>query len=86
MSVTRFRHGKRVLVRAVCPRPHAEPIAIPPTMGTVSRLLSRDGSAWITLDERLDLDVHPFPETDDSRHTHVLAWPEDCEPTREVAR
>lgn len=61
-------------------------IAIPHTNGTVVRLLSRDNSAWIALDERLDLDVHPFPETDDARHTHVLAWPEDCEPTREVAR
>lgn len=48
--------------------------------GTVVRMRRCDDGAWIALDTRLGapLDrVHPFP-ADDSRATHVLAFPEDC--------
>lgn len=48
--------------------------------GTVHRIRS-DGGAWIALDRRSRVTkVHPFP-ADDDRGSHVLAYPDDCEPT-----
>lgn len=46
--------------------------------GTVARLRRADNGAWIALDLRSE---HcPFPADDATRSTHVMAYPEDCEP------
>ena len=80
-----FELGKRVYLRRVVPRPHADTIETPSgCAGTVVRLLRRDSSAWIALDRRYpSLEaVGAFPFSADDEHgrgTHVLAWPEDCE-------
>ena len=80
MPLKRLRLGMRIVVHAACPRPHAEPVAIGPAAGTVARELSRDNSAWVALDRRVDDSLHPFPANDPhGRGLHVLAWPEDCE-------
>lgn len=48
--------------------------------GAVVRLRRADAGAWIALDER---SPHcPFPETDANRSTHIMAYPDDCEPSR----
>lgn len=53
--------------------------------GTVKRIRS-DGVAWVALDRRSRVEkVHPFP-ADDDRGTHVLAYPEDCEPATKSHR
>jgi hypothetical protein len=46
--------------------------------GVVCRLLMRDDSAWVNMDEAIPEDVASFPE-DDQRRNHVLLYPEDCE-------
>ena len=78
--IDEFRLGQRVLVCAVIPRPHEDSVGLRiPVGGTVVRLLTRDSSAWIRLDERLTDALHPFPANDPhDRGTNVLAWPEDC--------
>lgn len=69
--------GERVLVR-VAGRYGEFPLD-PPVMGTIVRKLARDESAWVALDVRQSCGgCHPFP-ADDSRGTHVLAWPDDCD-------
>ena len=72
----RFGNGQRVLVKAV----EEDRIPIPPTLGTVRRLRMADAGAWVALDSRLEDKFHPFPADDETRSTHVLAYPEDCEP------
>jgi hypothetical protein len=55
-------------------------------VGHVERLRMGDGGAWIALDQRQgDSAVHPFP-ADDRRGTHVLAFPEDCDPEAPALR
>ena len=73
-----FRNGQRVRVNSCMRRPHGEIVELGGVPGRVTRLLTRDDSAWIELDERHSKDVHPFAP-DDSRGTHVLAFPEQCE-------
>lgn len=81
----RFKLGQRVNVRAVIPRPHEDPQPITPASGRAYRPLSRDDSAWIRLDARLDDALHPFPADDESgRGLDVLAWPEDCDEIKPV--
>lgn len=75
----RFTNNQRVVVRRdtdgneIC------------ALGQVKRLLKRDDSAWVALDERHPNANHPFP-VDDPRGTHVLAWPEDCEQANDLDR
>lgn len=76
MSEPKWRVGERVLVK-VCGRNDEWPLD-PPVLGTITRKLIRDDSAWVALDVRVLDEAHPF-SADDSRGTHVLAWPENCE-------
>lgn len=70
----RFENAQRVLVKHEADRGLAVN-----AIGTVARLRRGDDGAWIALDERhATPGVHPFPP-DDSRATHVMAFPEDCE-------
>lgn len=68
----RFKLHQRVVVR------HTADGHAVDTPGTVERLRRADDGAWIALDRRLAEGIHPFP-ADDSRATHVLAYPEDCD-------
>jgi len=69
-----FRLGSRVVVRRTA-EGHVVNAA-----GRVARLRRCDDGAWIALDRRLpDEAPHPFP-AGDQRGTHVLAFPDDCEP------
>lgn len=73
----RFENAQRVLVKCEANRG----LAVNAT-GTVARLRRADDGAWIALDElHATPGVHPFP-SDDSRATHVLAFPEECEPVQ----
>lgn len=45
--------------------------------GTVVRLLRRDYSAWIRMDQPIPDSLRSFPATDD-RGNHVLLWPDEC--------
>lgn len=76
MSLQRFERGQRVVVH-VC---GDDEIELPAgTMGTVTRPRVSDNGAWVSLDHRSDVpNVHPFP-ADDSRGTHVLCYPVDCD-------
>jgi len=48
--------------------------------GTVVRLLMRDHSAWVRMDEDLpDSLVCSFPDPTDHRHRDILLWPDQCE-------
>ena len=86
-SLKSFKLGQRVFVNAVMARPHGEevPLRVGGQTGTVRRLLQRDDSAWIELDERSELGgtVHMFPEDDEhGRGRHVLAFPDQCDRLR----
>lgn len=70
----RFKDGQRVMVKL---DESGEPIGV---QGTVARLRRADHGAWIALDERHER--CPFPADDaHGRATHIMAYPEDCEPT-----
>jgi hypothetical protein len=74
----KFRLGMRVRVWAAG---RDGEFTIPPTNGTVCRLLMRDASAWVELDQRLegdDAQAHLFPADDETRGRNVLTWPELC--------
>ena len=48
--------------------------------GTVVRLLMRDHSAWVRMDEDLpDALGCSFPDPTDDRHRDILLWPDQCE-------
>jgi hypothetical protein len=50
--------------------------------GTVARLRRADDGAWIALDVRNE---HcPFPADDDTRSTHIMAYPDECRPAHLV--
>ena len=50
--------------------------------GKVARLRRGDHGAWIALDVRSE---HcPFPADDATRATHLLAYPDDCDPVAPV--
>ena len=69
-----FKRGDRVMVRRT-----AEGHEIN-AAGRVERPRMGDDGAWIALDKRRDDPaVHPFPASD-RRGTHVLAFPEGCDP------
>lgn len=73
----RFRNGQRVIVHRCG---FGDGIDIDAAPGTVVRLRMADHGAWVALDKRLDIpNAHPFPADDETRGTHVLALPEDCE-------
>lgn len=48
--------------------------------GTVVRLLIRDNSAWVRMDEEIG-DLASFP-ADDNRHNYVELWPLECDKAR----
>lgn len=68
----RFTNGQRVFVRH---DRDGEPID---RWCTVARLMRADDGAWIALDERHER--CPFPENDETRSTHIMAYPDSCSP------
>jgi hypothetical protein len=70
--MTRFSNAQRVFVK----RDHRGNAI--DGWGAVARLRRADDGAWIALDVRSE---HcPFPADDATRSTHVMAYPEDCDP------
>ena len=47
--------------------------------GTVRRLLRRDISAWVQMDDELPSALAIFP-ADDPRGRNMLLWPSECDP------
>jgi hypothetical protein len=76
----RFKLGQRVTVHRACRRAH-DSEGVPLGMaGRVIRLLRRDDSAWIELDQIAPAEVRAFPVGDEhGRDRNVLAWPDWCE-------
>ena len=46
--------------------------------GTVRRLRGCDDGAWVEMDCDLPKERASFPDTTDSRHRHIILYPEDC--------
>lgn len=61
--------------------PDEERAALRGKTGTVVRLLIRDQSAWVIMDEPIPETLARFPKGDE-RHTHVNLWPDECEPAK----
>lgn len=66
----RFRLGQRIVVAD-----RAAPIV--GRSGTVVRLLRRDESAWVNMDEDLPDNLRRFGLSDD-RANHINLWPDQC--------
>ena len=47
-------------------------------IGTVARQRRCDEGAWINIDENLPSSHIAFPDPDDSRHRHILLYPDEC--------
>jgi len=47
--------------------------------GTVVRLLERDDSAWVRMDEDLPMELLSFPDSSDERYRDIVLWPDQCE-------
>ena len=47
--------------------------------GTVRRLLMRDISAWVQMDDELPPALASFP-ADDPRGRNLILWPSECDP------
>lgn len=76
-----FKVGERVMVSLV--GDGDEPTELPEKKpGTVRRIRTNDGGAWVHMDDRLGGEyekLHPFPANDPTRATSVLTYPEYCE-------
>lgn len=72
-ELSRFTNGQRVSVV----NPDDEHEALRGKAGKVVRLLMRDNSAWVQMDESLPESLGRFP-VDDSRANHVNLWPDEC--------
>jgi hypothetical protein len=76
--VTHFENAQRVFVK----RDHHGNVIN--GWGTVARLRRADYGAWVALDVRNE---HcPFADDDRTRSTHVMAYPEDCDPAAPAPR
>src|SRR5258708_2404795 len=73
----RFKNGQTVTIRN-----HDHPLIR--KTGVVVRLLWRDDSAWVRMNEPLPDNLARFPKGD-SRRDHILLFPEDCEQTHGTA-
>ena len=65
-----FQNGQRIVVA------HPEHPCVG-KVGTVVRLLRRDESAWVNMDDDLPLDLRSFG-VEDSRRNHINLWPDEC--------
>lgn len=80
----RFQRGDRVrIVRIDRTEDDRAVIAAQKTMsgrtGTVQRVLMRDISAWVRMDDALPAGLATFPDAD-PRSRDLLLWPNECEP------
>lgn len=79
-----FTLGQRVQVTPFTscvapPPPTAAQHLIAGKTGTVVRLLRRDGSAWVKMDEPPPEQLRMFPANDDhGRGNNILLYPEEC--------
>jgi hypothetical protein len=77
-EIARFALNQRVRVIRCLDRHGNKIVTLGWALGTVSLVRMSDHGAWICLDERSALDVHPFP-AGDVRCKHVLTFPDMCE-------
>jgi hypothetical protein len=75
----RFALGARVLVVEAVHASDPDKTITVNAVGVVTRLRTADDAAWIELEERSRMNVHPFPEGDE-RERKIVTWPEGCEP------
>lgn len=77
MTIERFRDGMRIRVV----NPDDDHVELKGKTGTVVRLLMRDISAWVTMDEDLPENLRKFG-SNDPRSRNVNIWPDECEQVR----